>query len=51
MAPPDDEPLTEEDKQRLLLADCFFADGKGIPMEEVLAGFGLTMADFPPRSR
>ena len=49
MAPLDDEPVTEEDKQRLQRADRFFAEGKGIPMEEVLAEFGLALADFPPR--
>ncbi len=46
-APPDDEPVTEQDLQRFHKGQAWFAQrGKGIPMEEVLANFGLTMADF-----
>lgn len=44
LAPPDDEPITEADRQRLL------SGGSSIPMEEVLAEFGLKLEDFPPRS-
>lgn len=49
-AAPDDEPVTEQDRGRLHTGDAWFAQrgGKGIPMEEVLAEFGLKPADFPP---
>jgi hypothetical protein len=40
-APVDDEPVTEEDRRRLRQT------GPGVPMQEVLAEFGLTEADFP----
>jgi hypothetical protein len=48
-APPDDEPVTEQDR-RLHTGQAWFAQrgGKGIPMEEVLAEFGLKPEDFPP---
>jgi hypothetical protein len=48
-APPDDEPVTEEDRHRFHAGQSWFAErgGKGIPMEEVLAGFGLKPHDFP----
>ncbi|MGH9609990.1 MAG: hypothetical protein ACRD34_09975 [Bryobacteraceae bacterium] len=41
--------LIEEDARRLREGRDWLAqnDGKGIPMEEVLAEFGLTMKDFP----
>jgi len=40
--------LTEETRQRLLESKAFFdKGGQGVPMEEVLADFGLIMADFP----
>jgi hypothetical protein len=46
--PFDDEPVTEEDLQRLREAKASLARGeRGTPMEEVLAEFGLTMDDFP----
>jgi hypothetical protein len=45
--PDDDEPVTEEDIQRLREAKAAIARGdKGTSMEELLAEFGLTMADF-----
>jgi hypothetical protein len=49
-APPDDEPVTEQDRRRLHTGQAWFAQrgGKGIPMEEVLAEFGLKPEDFPP---
>jgi hypothetical protein len=49
-APPDDEPVTEQDRRRLHTGQLWFAqhDGKGIPLEEVLAEFGLKPEDFPP---
>ena len=48
-APPDDEPLTEQDRRRLHAGQAWFAQrgGKGIPMEEVLAEFDLKPEDFP----
>jgi hypothetical protein len=48
-APPDDEPVTEEDRRRLDNGHAWFEGrgGKGIPIEEVLAEFGLKVEDFP----
>jgi hypothetical protein len=48
-APVDDEPLTTEEEQALARADEWLKQrgGRGIPHEEVLAEFGLTMKDFP----
>jgi hypothetical protein len=43
LAPLDDEPLTEEDSQRLS------GSSSGVPMEEVLAEYGLKLEDFPQR--
>jgi hypothetical protein len=50
MAPPDSEPVTDQDRRRFHDGQAWFAqrDGKGIPMEEVLAEFDLTPEDFPP---
>lgn len=49
VAPVDDEPLTEEEREALDRSEAWFRErgGKGIPMEAVLADFGLTMDDFP----
>ena len=49
VAPADDEPLTDEERQALARSEAWFRErgGKGIPMEEVLADAGLTMDDFP----
>jgi len=48
-APPDDEPVTEQDRRRFQGGQAWFAQrgGKGIPMEDVLAGFGLKPEDAP----
>lgn len=47
MAPPDDEPVTEQDRQRFHSGRAWFAQrGKGVPMEEMLAEFGLKSEDF-----
>jgi hypothetical protein len=48
-APPDDEPVTEQDRSRFHAGQAWFArrGGKGISMEEVLAEFGLKPGDFP----
>jgi hypothetical protein len=47
-APIDDEPVTEEERQALARSEAWFEErgGKGIPMEEVMAEFGLTMEDL-----
>ena len=49
MAPPDDEPVTEQDRGRFHAGQAWFAQrgDKGIPMEEVLAEFDLKPEDFP----
>lgn len=47
-APPDDEPVTGEDRRRFHDGKAWLASGgKGIPMEDVLAEFGLRTEDFP----
>lgn len=48
-APADDESLTEAEKQAIRRSEAWFKNncGKGIPMEEVLAEFGLSVKDFP----
>jgi hypothetical protein len=45
----DDEPITEEDVLRYREGKAWFAqhEGKGIPMDEVLAEFALKPEDFP----
>ena len=46
----DDEPLTDEDRRRLHQGQAWFdaqPGGRGIPMEDVLADFGLKPEDFP----
>ncbi len=50
-APVDDEPLTEEEEQALDRADAWLQQngGKGIAHEQVLAEFGFSMKDFPPK--
>jgi hypothetical protein len=45
-APIDDEPFTEEDRQAVAEADEWSAHNKPIPLENVLADFGLTLADW-----
>jgi hypothetical protein len=49
-APAYDEPVTEQDRRRFQAGQARFAQrgGKGIPMEDVLAEFGLKQEDFPP---
>lgn len=49
LAPPDDEPVTEQDRRRFREGQAWFAQrgGKGIPMEDVLAEFDLKLEDFP----
>jgi hypothetical protein len=47
-APIDDEPVTEADRQAVVRSEAWFdkRGGKGIPMEEVMAEFGLTPEDL-----
>jgi len=45
--PVDDEPLTPEEEQALDRAEAWLKGNQGIPHEEVLAEFGLSMSDFP----
>lgn len=47
-APDDDEPVLQEDRRRILGGKAALARSEEeIPMEEVLAEFGLKMEDFP----
>lgn len=43
----DDEPVSDEDRRRFHEGQAFFDSGKGIPMEDVLAEFGMKPEDFP----
>ena len=47
-APVDDEPLTEEDRAAIARSEAWFREnkGQGIPFEDVLADFGLTIDDL-----
>jgi len=47
--PPDDEAVTDADRRRVHDGKAWLAKrgGQGIPMEEVLADFGLRSEDFP----
>ncbi len=49
-APPDDEVVNEQDLARFKAGQAWFMQrgGKGVPMGEVLAEFGLKPEDFPP---
>src|SRR6266496_3189313 len=49
-APRDEEPVTEEDRRRYHQGQAWFAEhgGKGIPMEDVLAEFGVKPEDLQP---
>lgn len=53
VAPADDEPLAEDEKQAVRRSEAWFEknDGKGTSMEDVLAEFDLSMSDFPPDKR
>jgi hypothetical protein len=52
-APADDEPVSNTERQALARSEAWFQQrgGKGIPIEEVLAEFGLTADDFPNDSQ
>ena len=47
-APTDDEPVTDEEREAVARSEAWFEErgGKGIPMEEVLADFGLKTEDL-----
>ena len=47
MVDPDDEELTAEDQADIDRSREWLKQNKPIPHDEVLAEFGLTMADFP----
>ena len=46
LAPVDDEPLTPEDAAAIQAGVESLARNGGVPMEEVLADFGLTLDDL-----
>ena len=46
LAPIDDEPVTPEDLAAIQAGVASLEQGGGVPMETVLADFGLTMDDF-----
>lgn len=46
LAPIDDEPLTAEDAAAIRAGMASLEKNGGVPMEEVLADFGLTLDDF-----
>lgn len=45
-APADDEPFTEEDRQAVAEAEQWRKHNEPIPLETVLADFGLNMGDW-----
>jgi len=49
-APADDEPVTEQDRRRFHEGEAWFAnrDGKGIPMEDVIAGLVMPSPTCAP---
>ncbi len=46
LAPVDDEPFTQEDRQAVAEADEWLKDNDPIPLESVLSELGLTMTDW-----
>ncbi|MFN0106241.1 MAG: hypothetical protein ACKV2U_29640 [Bryobacteraceae bacterium] len=51
LAPIDDEPFTEEDRLAVAEADEWRKDNPPVPLENVLADFGLTMTDWETMSK
>src|SRR3954452_15689662 len=49
LAPIDDEPLTPEDIEALEEGRAQLARGEGIPFEEILAEFGVTLEELRAR--
>jgi len=50
-APLDDEPVSEEEAREIAAARASLDRGEGIPHEQVLAEFGLTLEDFERMGR
>ena len=50
-APVDDEPVTEEEAREIAAARASLGRGEGVPHEEVLAEFGLSLEDFARMGR
>ena len=50
LAPIDDEPFTDEDRQAVAEADEWLKHNNPIPLKAVLSDFGLTMADWETMS-
>jgi hypothetical protein len=50
-APVDDEPVTEDEAREIAAARASLDRGEGIPHEEVLAEFGLSLEDFARMGR
>jgi len=50
-APLDDEPVSEEEAREIAAARASLDRGEGIPHEQVLAEFGLTLQDFERMGR
>ena len=50
-APMDDEPVSQAQREAVARSEAWLKErgGRGIPMEDVLADFDLTMDDFPTR--
>jgi hypothetical protein len=46
LAPIDDEPFTADDRQAVAEAEEWLKHNKPIPLEDVLADFGLTLTDW-----
>jgi hypothetical protein len=49
-APADDEPVTDDDQRRIRGGEAWLKvrGGRGIPMDEVLAEFGVRAEDLAP---
>lgn len=47
-APVDDEPVSNEEREAIVRSETWFREnnGKGMPFEDVLADFGLTIDDL-----
>ena len=50
-APMDDEPLSDEEVREIAAARAALDRGNGIPHEEVLGDFGLSLEDFARMGR
>jgi hypothetical protein len=50
-APLDDEPVSEEEAREIAAARASLDRGEGVPHEQVLTEFGLTLEDFERMGR